>query len=157
MFDNGESLWSFITIIVCIAFTVLAFLWMHFCYFPGGYKRSEVMDMGEYAMIVAAQRLNKLEDKSKEGQPEDADELYYERNPGEMDGEGGGDWQSQADADVEQPGEYYEEEETPRYDPSVTTPSSQPSAGDRDTASYRDDRSDSTYAASTPHSGGYYY
>eukprot|EP00475_Leptophrys_vorax_P036197 TRINITY_DN6070_c0_g1_i2.p2 TRINITY_DN6070_c0_g1~~TRINITY_DN6070_c0_g1_i2.p2 ORF type:complete len:167 (-),score=7.50 TRINITY_DN6070_c0_g1_i2:633-1133(-) len=159
LFGSLTAMISFFAIIACIIATVLIYLWMRFCYFPGGYKRKEVMDMGEYAMLVAAMRLNKTDDqKNKEmfGAGEDgeygddgADELYYERD-GEGDDDGasfGGEYGVGGGDDLESAADYRDDDSASYqgYDPSTTTPSSH-----RDSASYRDDRSESTYMASTP-------
>ena len=56
--------------------------WMYFCYFPGGYKRSEVIDIGELAYYNAQMRAKEdtFRDK-KAGHDGDGDD----DNPGSPD------------------------------------------------------------------------
>ncbi|CAI7851532.1 unnamed protein product, partial [Closterium sp. NIES-54] len=74
-----------------IFFTLLLFLWFKLCYYPGGYKRRQVMDMGEYALIAGARRFREeREKKQKQMLGVHKDELYIENPPGSGGADGGG-------------------------------------------------------------------
>ena len=68
MFDNSASVWSLLGIIIGAIAAAVMFVWMRFCYYPGGYKKDEVMDLGDYAMFIAAQNHEKkMKEKEKYG------------------------------------------------------------------------------------------
>lgn len=83
---NTPALWSFIGLVGGIVAIAASFAWLYFCYFPGGYKKAEVMDMGDYAMFVAQmkieERKKKLEQAEEEEYEDDYDELYHEHDNG---------------------------------------------------------------------------
>lgn len=47
LWHHGAALYSFIGLLVCIVAAFTLCLWMYFCYFPGGRRRSDVIDIGQ--------------------------------------------------------------------------------------------------------------
>jgi hypothetical protein len=120
MFSNSAAAWAFIGIIISIIVIIAVLLFLKYCYFPGGYKRNEVMDIGEYAIFIAQVRHE--ERRTKKGQDDEKEfdeysELYQEMDPRTDDDGGrrvgGEDWRSEAAS----------ERDIERYDDGTSSPS----------------------------------
>lgn len=80
---EGWATASFVLLIGALVAVLLICLWLRHCYFPGGYKRSEVIDIGEYALFNAKRMAAQMKDAETkiaihDHQAKDLDELYYE-------------------------------------------------------------------------------
>jgi hypothetical protein len=116
MFSNSAAVWAFVGIIISIVVIVAVLLFLKYCYFPGGYKRTEVMDIGEYAIFIAQvrheeRRKKKEQDEEKEQYFDEYSELYHEMTPRSEDGagrrDGASDWRSEAASERDVEGEHY--------------------------------------------------
>eukprot|EP00270_Netrium_digitus_P007038 TRINITY_DN2035_c0_g1_i5.p1 TRINITY_DN2035_c0_g1~~TRINITY_DN2035_c0_g1_i5.p1 ORF type:complete len:177 (+),score=29.58 TRINITY_DN2035_c0_g1_i5:169-699(+) len=102
------AVFSFFLVVGCILLSVGTFVWLKFCYYPGGLKRNQVMDIGELPMYDLS--------GGKDGDPnyDHETESYYD-DGGYGHEESSHDWQgSQAGMDDGTSGGYdYEEEPSP--------------------------------------------
>lgn len=116
MFENNAALFSFLGLIACGIATAIIFVWLRFCYYPGGYKKNEVIDLGDYAMIVVAQNAEKKRaDKYAEqytdytSHQDGDEEMYYDATPRSNHSGDTKEWYSVGAGEQDVEGSYFEE------------------------------------------------
>ena len=83
LWHHGAALYSFIGMLVCVVAALTLCLGMYFCYFPGGRRRSDVIDIGQlpqYSLSgkVPADEEDDVEDgQSDYGTHSEADNSSY--------------------------------------------------------------------------------